>query len=501
MQARSNYLRIVISTLICGVLLALMSGIVYYMQDNSVSADLTDQVFKSHRIEIQPVLIRYDPESASRVWNASADQRSTRFACQSNTHPRPALCYGPPQIRQAYHIPDLFTKRHITGKNSTIAIIDAYGSPNIRKDLHAFDTTWGLPDPKLHIIAPNGIQGSDSAWISETSLDVEWTHVMAPDATINLVLARDSDDDNIYKALAYAVKHNLGDIVSLSFGENENCVDPKLRQAEHRIFREATGKGMTLLAATGDFGATQMACNNGAFEKAISFPADDPLVTAVGGTTLVADALTGRYIRETTWNESSTYNKATGGGYSKIYRVPTFQRGLPGKAPGRAVPDISLNASVNGGVIVFESSPGSRGQPAINIMGGTSTAAPELAGLLADAVQMAHHRLGSLNPAIYKLGRGRDYSAVMHDITSGNNVLLSSGLKGYRAGPGWDAATGWGSPKNASLFLQALVAANKSLATPAPCSKLSTPPVQSIPVTPTTGTFTAADKKQASPSS
>ncbi|HEY3993215.1 MAG TPA: S53 family peptidase, partial [Ktedonobacteraceae bacterium] len=402
----------------------------------------------------------------------------------------------PYQIRQAYHVNDLLERQRITGKGSSITIIDAYGNPNIRKDLRIFDTIWGLPAAKLNIIAPYGISGSDSAWISETSLDVEWAHAMAPGATINLVLAKDSNDFNIYKVLAYAVKHNLGDIISLSFGENEKCVDPKLRLDEHRIFREAISKGMTLLAATGDFGSAQLACASSSFEKAVSFPSDDPLVTAVGGTALTADAATGRYIRETAWNESGTYNKATGGGYSKIYRVPAFQRGITGITTGRAVPDISLNASVNGGVIVFARQR-AKARPIINIMGGTSAAAPELAGILADGVQMAHHRLGAINPALYRLGSSSTYRLVMNDITSGNNILLSSGLTGYRAHRGWDAATGWGSPKAAGPFLKALIAASTIPApiTGAPISPIApiagTPTAPISPIAPIAGTPTA----------
>lgn len=478
MQARRHSLPVFISTLICSMLLATIVSTAPLAWHNLADAAPPDQIFKTHLVQIQPVFVRYSPALASTVWNASTAVKPVRFACQSNTNPQPSLCYGPYQIRQAYNVTDLLKKQQITGKGSTITIIDAYGSPNIRKDLQAFDAVWGLPTPQLDIIAPYGIAGSDSAWISETSLDVEWAHVMAPDAKINLVLARDSNDYNIYKVLAYAVKHNLGDIISLSFGENEKCVDPKLRLAEHRVFKEATSKGMTLLAATGDFGSAQLACDSSAFEKAISFPSDDPLVTAVGGTTLTADAITGQYIRETAWNESSAFNKATGGGYSKIYAVPTFQRGLVGKATGRAVPDISLNASVNGGVIVFERSRANE-KPAINIMGGTSAAAPELAGLLADAVQMAHHRLGAINSALYRVGSSSSYPLVMHDITSGNNILLSSGLNGYKAHQGWDAATGWGSPRDAGPFLQALIAASTSNS---PIIGAPNPPIQRGPI-------------------
>ncbi len=465
MQAKQQYLRVYFSTLICSMLLATIASVTPFTRDNLASAALMDQIFKMHRIQAPPALIRYNPVLMRNVKGASTAAEPVRFACQSNANPQPSLCYGPYQVRQAYNVTDLLDQG-ITGKGVSITIIDAYGSPYLRRDLQVFDTTWDLPDPHLNIITPYGTGGTNNAWISETSLDVEWAHVMAPEATINLVLAKDSNDYNIYRVLAYAVKHNLGDIISLSFGENENCVDQPLRLAEHHIFKEATSKGMTLLAATGDFGSAQLACDSGALEKAVSFPADDPLVTGVGGTTLTANAETGEYMRETAWNESSAFNKATGGGYSRIYRVPAFQRGLLAGVPGRGMPDIALNASVHGGVIVFESHR-VREKPVINIMGGTSAAAPELAGLLADGVQMAHHRLGPINPALYKIGTSNHYHQLMNDISSGNNMLLSSGFRGYQAAPGWDPATGWGSPKEAGPFLQALIDAN-ALATKTP---------------------------------
>jgi subtilase family serine protease len=502
MQAKPNYLRTFISTLVCSVLLAAVAYALPGTRNDLANAAPTDQAFKAHLVQIQPVLVRYSPVLSNTIWNATTTPQPVHFACQSNSNPQPSLCYGPYQIRQAYNLTDLLARQQITGKGSSITIIDAYGSPNIRKDLRTFNATWGLPNARFNVIAPYGVAGTDSAWISETSLDVEWAHVMAPGATINLVVAKDSNDVNIYKVLAYAVKHNLGDVISLSFGENEKCVDPQLRLAEHRVFNEATSKGMTLLAATGDFGSAQLACDSSSFERAVSFPSDDPLVTAVGGTALVADAVTGQYIRETAWNESSAYNKATGGGYSTIYRVPDFQRGLTGKSTGRAVPDISLNASVNGGVIVLESHR-ANDRPTINIMGGTSAAAPELAGILADGVQMAHHRLGPINQALYKLGTSSNYPLVMNDIASGDNILLSSGLNGYKAHRGWDATTGWGSPRNTGPFLQALINADTSVSpvTGAPIvpitgTQIQISPVKRVPSVPTTGTPMSTTSKK-----
>lgn len=494
MHRKPDSLRVLSAALLCSMLLLTIASAVPFTRDHLADAILAGQGLQTHRIQLQPVLTHYKPLMTHAVTNAGSTPQMIRFACQSNTNPQPTLCYGPYQLREAYKVNDLISQRGITGKGTSITIIDAYGSPNIRKDFQAFNATWGLPNARLNVIAPDGIDGQDSAWISETSLDVEWAHVMAPEATINLLVARDSNDYSIYRTLAYAVKHNLGDVISLSFGESESCVDPDLRLAEHRLFVEATRKGMTLLAATGDFGSAQISCDGSSFQKAVSFPTDDPLVTAVGGTALKANAVTGQYMRETTWNESASYNKATGGGYSKIYRAPSFQRGLLPKNAGRGVPDLSLNASVNGGVVVLESH-GPGGRPTINIMGGTSAAAPELAGIFADAVQMAHHRLGALNAALYRLGTGLDYHRLMHDITSGNNILLSSGLRGYTAEDGWDAVTGWGSPRNTGQFLDALIVANQAITPVADAPISSTAPLQRTPTLPLPVTPTPSIKK------
>ncbi|HEX7734282.1 MAG TPA: S8 family serine peptidase [Ktedonobacteraceae bacterium] len=489
MQVQPHYPRVLRATLVCSILLAIIISPAPLTWKNLASASTIDQILKTHVMPIQPIQIRYNPIPVRHVLSTSTAAQPVLLACQDNANPQPSLCYGPYQVRQAYNVNALL-ERGITGKGTSITIIDAYGNPYIRKDLQTFNAIWGLPNSRLNIIAPFGVDGTDNSWIAETSLDVEWAHVMAPEATINLVLARDSNDYSIYKVLSYAVAHNLSDIISLSFGENENCVDAELRREEHQLFREATRKGITLVAATGDFGSAQMACESNTFEKAISFPSDDPLVTAVGGTTLEADASSGQYVREKTWNESRAFNKATGGGYSRFYHAPAFQSGLAGTSAGRGVPDLSLNASVNGGVIVFESHSARQQHPTIDIMGGTSTAAPEMAGLFADAVQMAHHRLGMLNPALYRLGNGPGYHQLMNDIASGDNVLLSSGFAGYRAGPGWDAATGWGTPKDAGSFLKALIAATSKDTGTGPGSSKSAPPLPARPqpsLTPTPG--------------
>jgi subtilase family serine protease len=124
--------------------------------------------------------------------------------------------------------------------------------------------------------------------------------------------------------------------------------------------------------------------------------------------------------------------------------------------PGRGVPDVALNASINGGVLVFITDPSS-GSLVVYIVGGTSVSSPEWAGLAADGVQLAGHRLGFLNRGIYRVGESVFYHDAFHDITSGDNILLLSGIAGYKTRPGWDPVTDWGTPNGAYNTLRALV--------------------------------------------
>lgn len=469
MQAQPNRPLLVISILVTFVLLTMLIGVASLAHvGSSVRATSVGQIFRAHTVEIVPVINKLGVVART---HSGSHLKSVQFACQSNTNPRPVLCYGPSQIRRAYGVDGLL-KRNITGKGSTIVIIDAYGSATLQKDLEAFDEVWGFSNPLLSVIEPFGHKKGDSSWISETSLDVEWAHVMAPDAAIKLVVSKSSDDVDLYYAIKYAVEHDLGDVISLSFGENEDCVDPKLRIAEHEVMSEAAQKKITVVAAAGDTGSAQFTCDSKKYVEAVSFPAADPLVTAVGGTTLRANAETGDYQSESAWNEPDPYNKASGGGYSTMYTRPDYQAKIQGNRTGRAVPDLAFNASVNGGVLIYQSDP-STGKIISTIMGGTSVGTPELAGLVADGVQIAQHRLGQLNPALYKIGTGVHYHDLLHDITSGDNILAVTSVPGYTAQEGWDPITGWGSPIQADAFLQALIAAQ----VPGDVEKQTKPPV------------------------
>lgn len=381
------------------------------------------------------------------------------YTCQTTL---PAGCYGPAQIRNAYGVSALASRYGLNGAGRTIVIVDSFSSPTIQQDLTQFDQLFGLPNTRLNIIAPNGLtpfnQGDpvQVSWAGEISLDVEWAHAIAPAATIDLVLARSNLDADIFAAQQFAISRNLGDVVSQSFGEAEPCMNPWIRTQTDQLFQQANRLGMTLFASSGDTGAGVPNCNGSGYMRAVNLPASDPNVTGVGGTRLVADGMSGGYLSETTWNEPQ-YNLAGGGGYSSIYGTPAYQRGLG--MSSRGVPDVAYNAGMNGGVLTVWSSSG-QGPNMVFRFGGTSSGAPQWAGLAALADQLAGRRLGPLNPQLYQLSQGFSYAGNFHDVTTGNNTFYgrSGMVPGYSARLGWDPATGLGTP-HADVLLPQLAQA------------------------------------------
>ncbi len=240
-------------------------------------------------------------------------------------------------------------RRGITGKGRTIAIIDFDQDPTISHDLHVFDQYYGLPDPTLNIFTPEGTPSQLDAFTAiETTLDVEYAHVIAPDATINLVLVPWVSVTDIQKAVAFVVDNNLGDVLSQSYGLSETSLDLTFVQAVHQSFVQATKKRITLFAASGDTGAAvvEESMINRArvqivYGQGVLYPASDPLMMSVGGTTLYVNS-EGQYMAETAWNNSSsssplaTHND-TGGGFSDLFPQPAYQNHIPGIGHYRVV--------------------------------------------------------------------------------------------------------------------------------------------------------------------
>ena len=381
-------------------------------------------------------------------------------------------CYSPAQFEKAYDLAPLHS-HGIDGRGETIAIVDSFGSPTIVNDLHVFDQTFGLPDPpSLKIIAPAGpIPAFDPTnsdmvgWAEETTLDVEWSHVFAPGANILLVETPVSETEGvtgfpeIVKAENYVINHNMADVISQSFGATEETFPSKAALLGLRsAFFNAYAHHVTVLGASGDEGSTDFQLNlSDLYTVPVnSWPSSDPLVTSVGGTQLLLDDAGNRLAPDVVWNDGFG---AGGGGVSSVFSRPNFQDGVRKVTDGhRGTPDISLSAAVDGAVVFyFTFIPGREGY---HLVGGTSEASPEFAGVVAMADQVAHHRLGWINQRLYDL-RGH-FSGIV-DVTSGNNDLgpftnsdgITYDVPGYAAGPGYDLASGLGTI-DAARFVPAL---------------------------------------------
>ena len=450
-------LHYVISFFIALTVLSMVVGTLY-LQQNTNFAHAANT---SHNFRLQLARPHY--------WTAGPASVGMQLPCQAQNAAN--RCYTPQQIQKAYNIAPLLAA-HTTGLGHTIVLVDAFQSPTIRHDLALFDKAFGLKDPMLNIIAPDGLapfnvqDQAQVSWAAEITLDVEWAHAVAPGATIDLVLANPTRDAhantlsgfllNILRATSFAVTHNLGDVISQSFGGNEACASTQALQAQHKVFQAAMAKGITLLAASGDRGAAEINCAGTTFTKNVSTPASDPLVTAVGGTTLNANAKTGAYMAESAWNGS-------GGGLSTVYPRPAFQQDIQGIVGNRrVVPDIAYNGDPKSGVLVVWSSSG-QGKDLAVVFGGTSAGSPQWAGITVLLNEVLGKRVGFLNPVLYRIGRSATAAPLdLHDISKGNNTFTVKNangavvtIQGFTATKGWDAVTGWGTPNVAHLVTMA----------------------------------------------
>lgn len=398
------------------------------------------------------------------LFKTSKPDKKGLFSCQApQSAANPIPCYAPAQIRKAYDVPS-----KLTGAGETIAIVDAFGDPLLLNDLALFDATFGLPTPTVNVICPDSrgcptfdpTNADQVGWAAEISLDVQWSHAIAPGATIDLVVAYSDQDADIQTAQHYVVANNLGDVLSQSFGEGEACMAPAILDETHQDFVTAQSEKMTVFASAGDQGAAQVSqpptCGGSAsYFLSASTPASDPLVTGVGGTHLNANFNNGAYHSETVWNDSGNSADldfgAGGGGFSTIYQKPSYQDNANTGSTARGVPDVTYNGDVLGGVLAV-CSECNGGAPAFFIFGGTSAGSPQWAAITALADQSAGHRLGFLNPALYAIANSSRYKFAFNDVTSGNNSWDVSGISGYSAGPGWDPASGLGSPDAAHLI-------------------------------------------------
>ena len=380
-------------------------------------------------------------------------------------------CYTPLQYRTAYNLNPLYN-RGVTGRGRTIVIVDSYGSPTISQDIKTFDKQFGFPDPNLKIIKFGNVPAFDPTnstqvgWAEETTLDVEYAHSVAPGAKIVLAETAVAETEGVtgfpemMNAERSLINAGVGDVISQSFGATENTF-PGFSQGNYSsllnlryAFKDALAHHVTVLGASGDAGATDYELDGSTLYpyRVNSWPSSDPLVTSVGGSQLYLNNAGGRVQPDSVWNDP--YGSG-GGGVSAVFPRPLFQTGVRGVVGShRGTPDISMSAAVDGGCWVYWSFAGTGGA-GWYIIGGTSEASPIFSGIVALADQVAGHRLGLLNPALYALGAASRHvpATGVVDITAGNNSF--AGVTGYNAASGYDLASGWGTI-NAARFVPAL---------------------------------------------
>ncbi len=303
--------------------------------------------------------------------------------------------YSPSQIRTAHNLPSS------GGANTTIAIIDAFDTPNILNYFNTFSNQYGLPDNSTgNFIVKKMAQNiqNDSGWALETCLDVEWAHAIAPNATILLVEAVSPSNSALLAAVDYATSQPGVVSVSMSWGGEEFSGENTFSYESH--FNKP---GITFFASSGDDGAT------------VKWPAVSARVVSVGGTTLNLNP-DGTVISENAWRNSS-------GGVSNYFALPIFQSNFGLTYINRAVPDVSYNGNPSTGVPVYNGTWWK--------VGGTSAGAPQWAAI---------HALGlsATNNNLYGKAKSA-YSSYFRDITSGSNYVNN-------ASTGYDLVTGLGSP-------------------------------------------------------
>jgi subtilase family serine protease len=381
----------------------------------------------------------------------------------------PSLCMTPHALRLAYGMEPL-VERGLDGRGQTIVDIVSYGDPTLQQDLKVFDQEFQLPPATVQQLAPLGTvpynpgNADMSGWAGETALDVEVMHALAPGAHI-IVLTSPVDETEgtiglpqFLQLEQYAVNHQLGQIFCESFVATEvtfpDAQSQQFLQNFAKFVQQATTKqGWTFFAASGDHGATDynsVQSTTVSPTRTVDFAPDMPWVVAVGGTTLMRNA-THNGFTETAWSGS-------GGGFSKFFSEPDYQKTLPQSLQKqfngqRGLPDVAADADPTTGLAIY-----SQGQWEMG--GGTSASQPLWTALMAVADQMAGHALGFINPALYKVGTSARADVDFRDITTGNNTYYSGNVtvQGYNAVPGWDPVTGFGAPI-ANQLLPDLIAA------------------------------------------
>ena len=426
----------------------------------------------------------------------------------------PPCSYRASDVQTAYNLTPLY-KAGLDGTGVTIAIVDPYGATTLQRDLAAFSALMGLPPAHLQVLGtPTGSDFSSDPilvrYAQETTGDVEVVHAIAPGANILLVVAPSNSFDDLMAATLAATQQPGVVAISNSWGFPESLVDLSSRMAADDMLKLAASKGISVNFASGDYGNAARAYGH----EDVNYPASSPYATGVGGVSLALDQ-NKHILFQTAWGQNDMliagptasgnpaedpplptgFQFGGGGGVSNVYRLPPFQASLKRWGTRRLVPDISWLAdpmTSMGFVLTVDA----QGDQILVPAGGTSEATPMFAALWGIAAQKAKRPLGQAAPLLYTLPPGAitdvlapiSFTNVTGTVTDANGtqryttedlVLPLQGQATFLsalyqspgtgawfvitfgtdsslpAAPGWDLATGLGTP-NGEAFVNAL---------------------------------------------
>jgi subtilase family serine protease len=376
-------------------------------------------------------------------------------AAYGHANPLPVCGYTPNQLRDAYGV----AKTGLTGKGTTVAVVDAYGSPTIESDANTFARYNHFPQfargQFRQISTPaqwnsQAACGGPAGWKPEESLDVEAVHTMAPGARVLYVGANSCQDNDFLSAFASIIDHRLATIVTNSWDEDlfdYNGDEPASTiQAYTQAFEQGATEGIGFYFASGDCSTNDpgivgsgLNCDPNSSQPQATFPASDPWATGVGASAIGIGAHH-NYLFETGMGDSEatvqdgtswsslpgTFLFGAGGGTSSYFAQPSYQRGVVPASlahmlltgtysarPMRVVPDVAMEGDLLAATMVGFTQPlpdGSAGWAEAGF-GGTSVASPLFAGVQADAQQVARFPIGFANPEIYQRDQRRGLGA------------------------------------------------------------------------------------------
>jgi kumamolisin len=373
-----------------------------------------------------------------RVLGETGDLSANIAQAGGFAHPHASgnASFTPPQVAALYQFPP-----NASAAGQTIGIIELGGGYRTA-DITAYFKSLGMKAPKVSAVLVDGGKNSPSNANSadgEVMLDIEVAASVAPGANI-VVYFTPNTDQGFIDAIATAVHDtkNKPGVISISWGGPESTWTAQSMKALDAACQSAAALGISITVAAGDNGSTDNLTDG---KNHVDFPASSPHVLGCGGTKLQGSGA--NISSEVVWNELTNDEGATGGGVSNFFPLPTWQSGAGVPKPtnpagGRGVPDVAGDADPSSGYVIRVDGKGM-------VIGGTSAVAPLWAGLIAVANAINGKNAGFIQPAIYA-AKGK---AAFRDITSGTNYNGSP--VGFKAGPGWDACTGLGSPIGAKV--------------------------------------------------